>query len=59
MFVHCVLPGQEAGAALLDETFKFPSMQELGEDLGSVLDHLDIPLVTGLGEGAGANILAR
>ena len=59
VFVHVVLPGQEPGAQSLDETFKFPTMQEVGEDLSCVLDHLNIPLVTGLGEGAGANILAR
>ena len=59
VFVHVVLPGQEAGAESLEDSFKFPSMQEVGEDLVSVLDHLNIPLVIGLGEGAGANILAR
>ena len=59
MFVHVVLPGQEAGAGSLEDSFKFPSMQEVGEDLVSVLDHLNIPLVIGMGEGAGANILAR
>ena len=59
VFVHVVLPGQEPGAQSLDETFKFPTMREVGEDLSCVLDHLNIPLVTGLGEGAGANILAR
>ena len=34
-------------------------MQELGEVLVSVLDSLSIEYVVGLGEGAGANILAR
>ena len=34
-------------------------MQELGEALVSVLDSLNIEYVVGLGEGAGANILAR
>ena len=38
---------------------RYPSMQELGEALVSVLDSLSIEYVVGLGEGAGANILAR
>ena len=54
-----VVPGQEEGAEDLGEAAKFPSMQDLGEDLDSVLDQLHIQFVVGLGEGAGANILAR
>ena len=34
-------------------------LQELGGDLVCVLDQLKVKLVVGLGEGAGANILAR
>lgn len=34
-------------------------MQQISEDLPTVLDKLDVKLVIGLGEGAGANILAR
>ena len=34
-------------------------MQELGEELIQVLDTLKVRMVIGLGEGAGANILAR
>ena len=58
-FLHVLLPGQEEGAEDLGEGAKYPSMQDLGEDLDSVLDQLDIQFVVGLGEGAGANILAR
>ena len=60
-FLHVVLPGQEEGAEDLGEGAKYPSMQDLGEDLDSVLDQLklNIQFVVGLGEGAGANILAR
>ena len=54
-----MLPGQEEGADDLEEGAKFPSLQELGEDLVTILDQLDIQFVVGLGEGAGANILAR
>lgn len=34
-------------------------MQMIAEDLVTVLDKLNVNLVIGLGEGAGANILAR
>lgn len=34
-------------------------MQQIAEDLVKVLDHFNVKLVVGLGEGAGANILAR
>ena len=53
------MPGQEEGAEDLGEGAKYPSMLDLGEDLDSVLDQLNIQFVVGLGEGAGANILAR
>jgi len=56
VFIHIGIPGQEKGAADLET---FPSMQELGEQLVMVVDQLKVPLVLGLGEGAGANILAR
>lgn len=39
--------------------FQFPSLQTLGEDLASVLDFVNVKYVIGLGEGAGANVLAR
>ncbi|XP_053407343.1 uncharacterized protein ZK1073.1-like isoform X2 [Mercenaria mercenaria] len=42
-----------------EECYTFPSMQSLGEDLVCVLDQLDVKNVVGLGEGAGANIIAR
>lgn len=34
-------------------------MQQLGEDMVHILDTLNVKLVIGLGEGAGANILTR
>ena len=58
-FLHVVLPGQEEGAEDLGEGAKYPSMQDLGEDLVCVLDQLKVEFSVGLGEGAGANILAR
>ncbi|KAK3094977.1 hypothetical protein FSP39_008663 [Pinctada imbricata] len=44
---------------LLYKTFTFPSMQSLGEDLVCVLDQLSVKHVICIGEGAGANIVAR
>lgn len=44
---------------LLILSFQFPSLQVLGEDLVAVLDTLHIRYVIGLGEGAGANVVAR
>lgn len=58
-FIHVDIPGQEDSAPDLPHDYVFPSMQSLGEDLVCVLDQLDVKNVVGLGEGAGANILAR
>ena len=59
VFIHVVLPGQDSGSADVEEGGKYPSMQDLGEDLVCVLDQLKVEFTVGLGEGAGANILAR
>lgn len=59
IFIHVDIPGQEDNAADLKDNFKFPTMQQLGECLVTVLDRFQIKFVIGLGEGAGANILAR
>nr|XP_022335675.1 uncharacterized protein ZK1073.1-like isoform X3 [Crassostrea virginica] len=58
-YIHVDIPGQEDNAADLPPDYNFPSMQSLGEDLVCILDQLDIKQVVGIGEGAGANILAR
>ncbi|XP_046574851.1 uncharacterized protein ZK1073.1-like isoform X2 [Haliotis rubra] len=58
-FIHVDVPGQEDEAPDLPADYTFPSMQSLGEDLVCVLDQLDVKQVIGLGEGAGANIIAR
>ncbi|XP_048249345.1 uncharacterized protein ZK1073.1-like isoform X3 [Haliotis rufescens] len=70
-FIHVDVPGQEDEAPDLPAEsppkkgsgisvcYTFPSMQSLGEDLVCVLDQLDVKQVIGLGEGAGANIIAR
>ncbi|XP_043229801.1 uncharacterized protein ZK1073.1-like isoform X1 [Amphibalanus amphitrite] len=59
IFIHVDVPGQEDDAITLPDDFKFPTMQQLGEDMLQVLDTLKVNMVIGLGEGAGANILAR
>jgi len=59
VFVHVTLPGQELGAEEKPEDWSFPSMQDLGLNLVTVLDKLRIQRVVGLGDGAGANIITR
>jgi hypothetical protein len=59
IFVHVDLMGQEDHAEDLPDNAKFPSLQEIGEDLVNILDILQIKCVIGMGEGAGANIMFR
>ncbi|XP_031638556.1 uncharacterized protein ZK1073.1 isoform X3 [Contarinia nasturtii] len=58
-FIHVDVPGHADNAEKLPDTFVFPSLKTLGEDLVTVLDFLHVKYVIGLGEGAGANTLAR
>ncbi|XP_025094988.1 uncharacterized protein ZK1073.1-like isoform X4 [Pomacea canaliculata] len=58
-FIHVDIPGQEDEASDLPADYIFPSMQTLGEDLVCVLDQLDVKSVICIGEGAGANVIAR
>lgn len=59
IFVHVDLMGQEDHAEDLPDNAKFPTLQEIGEDLVNILDVLQIKCVIGMGEGAGANIMFR
>nr|CAD7452692.1 unnamed protein product [Timema tahoe] len=59
VFIHVDIPGHEDNALALPDTFPFPTMQQLGEELLTVVDFLHVKYVIGLGEGAGANVLAR
>jgi len=59
LFLHIAVPGQEPGAEDLPQGAKFPTCQELGLNLVSVLDQMRIQRVIGLGDGAGANIITR
>ena len=51
-YLHCSI-------VLLLTSFQFPTLQTLGESLATILDFLHVKYVIGLGEGAGANVLAR
>lgn len=59
VFIHVDLLGQEDEAEDLAADCKWPTMQQIGEDLVNVLDNLRVKMVIGLGDGAGANIFAR
>jgi len=58
-FIHIDVPGQEDEAPDLPANFKFPTMKALGRAIKVILEELKVKSVVGLGEGAGANILAR
>ncbi|XP_077291583.1 uncharacterized protein ZK1073.1 isoform X2 [Arctopsyche grandis] len=58
-FIHIDVPGHEDNAPDLPDSYQFPTLQTLGEDLVTVLDFLHVKYAVGLGEGAGANVLAR
>lgn len=58
-WIHVDVPGQNSDAENLPADYNFPTMQTLGEALVHVLDHFNISSVVCLGEGAGANIVAR
>lgn len=58
-FIHVDVPGHEDNSPDLPDSYQFPSLQTLGEDLITVLDFLQVRYAVGLGEGAGANVLAR
>ncbi|XP_021955627.1 protein NDRG3 isoform X2 [Folsomia candida] len=56
---HVNAPGQEENATTLPETYVYPTMDELAEQLLDVLVHFGLKRVVGFGVGAGANILCR
>ncbi|XP_014667076.1 PREDICTED: uncharacterized protein ZK1073.1-like [Priapulus caudatus] len=59
VYVHVDVPGQGDDEPDLPANYSFPTMHQLGQELVFVLDQLNIKYVVALGEGAGANILAR
>lgn len=55
-FIHIDVPGQDENAADVKD---FPTLECLGGAIKVILDHFGVSSAVGLGEGAGANILAR
>nr|XP_022342260.1 protein NDRG3-like isoform X3 [Crassostrea virginica] len=56
---HVNAPGQEDGSLQLRPDFTYPTMEQLGEALQSVVNHYKIKRFIGFGVGAGVNILCR
>ena len=61
-FVYKSLVNLKSGFQLIFhfiQLHRYPTMQQLGEDLINILDNLRVKTVIGLGDGAGANIMTR
>jgi len=59
VWIHFELPGQANNEIDLPEKTRFPTMQDVADDLPTVLNFLNIKYCVVVGEGAGANIVAR
>ncbi|KAJ8403154.1 hypothetical protein AAFF_G00360700 [Aldrovandia affinis] len=56
---HVDAPGQQEDAATFPPGYEYPSMDQLSETLPLVLKHFGLKSVIGMGNGAGAYILAK
>ncbi|ODM91893.1 Protein NDRG3 [Orchesella cincta] len=56
---HINAPGQEESAPTLPDSFVYPTMDQLAEQVMDVLLHFGLKRVIAFGVGAGANILCR
>jgi hypothetical protein len=57
IFLHVCLPGQEDNAETL--VAEYPTFEQIGKSLESVLDSFGFKTCMGMGDGAGANIITR
>jgi len=56
---HVNAPGQEQSAGNLSNTFVYPTMEELAQQIQEVLNHFNVVKYIGVGVGLGANVLIR
>ena len=56
---HLDAPGQEDNSDDLPEEYSYPTIDELSDMIGEVVDFFEIKRFIGFGIGAGANILCR
>ncbi|KAM3182634.1 hypothetical protein ACTXT7_011912 [Hymenolepis weldensis] len=58
-WIHIEVPGQGDNDPDLPAEWKFPTMQKIAEGIAELCDSLELKHVVVIGEGAGANIVAR
>uniref|UniRef100_A0A5K3EXC1 Abhydrolase_2 domain-containing protein n=1 Tax=Mesocestoides corti TaxID=53468 RepID=A0A5K3EXC1_MESCO len=58
-WIHVEVPGQGDNMPDLPSDWKFPTMQKISEGISELCDSLELKHVVVIGDGAGANIVAR
>ncbi|VDN98428.1 unnamed protein product [Rodentolepis nana] len=58
-WIHIEVPGQGDNEPDLPSDWKFPTMQKIAEGIAELCDSLELKHFVVIGDGAGANILAR